>query len=124
MAFDWGSFLSLSAQLASATSEAEWRTAVSRAYYGCYHICRQFARERTYCEPSRGRHSALMNWFKSFPDTQYQTVGMGLERLYYMRLDADYKYEILVAKNRADAAVSQAKLLLAHLRGLTSQLAV
>jgi uncharacterized protein (UPF0332 family) len=38
---NWRDFLSLAARLGADTTEADWRTAVSRAYYAAFHAARQ-----------------------------------------------------------------------------------
>ncbi len=38
---NWRDFLSLAARLAADTTEADWRTAASRAYYAAFHAARQ-----------------------------------------------------------------------------------
>jgi hypothetical protein len=38
---NWRDFLALAARLARDTTEADWRTAVSRAYYTAFHVTRQ-----------------------------------------------------------------------------------
>ena len=35
---NWRDFLSLAARLAGGATEADWRTAVSRAYYAAFHV--------------------------------------------------------------------------------------
>ena len=35
-------FLQLAIRLSAGVTEAEWRSAVSRAYYGAFHVARQF----------------------------------------------------------------------------------
>ncbi|HHV54427.1 MAG TPA: hypothetical protein GXX55_03115 [Firmicutes bacterium] len=120
MLFNWQNFLNLSVQLASGVSEAEWRSAISRAYYAVYHISRRFACSQAYSEPAHGRHQALIKWFKCCAEREYKVLGMGIERLYVKRLIADYNDKQAVAKKDAEAAINEAKLLLARLRGLSS----
>jgi uncharacterized protein (UPF0332 family) len=39
-------FLALAMQLAGGGSEAEWRSATSRAYYAAFHVARELLGER------------------------------------------------------------------------------
>src|SRR5438477_485799 len=41
LAMNWRDFLSLAARLAADVTEADWRAAVSRAYYAAFHVARQ-----------------------------------------------------------------------------------
>jgi uncharacterized protein (UPF0332 family) len=38
---NWRDFLSLATRLATGATEADWRTAVSRAYYAAFHVARR-----------------------------------------------------------------------------------
>jgi uncharacterized protein (UPF0332 family) len=38
---NWRDFLALAARLAGDATEADWRTAVSRAYYAAFHVARR-----------------------------------------------------------------------------------
>jgi hypothetical protein len=38
---NWRDFLPLATRLAAGTTEADWRTAVSRAYYAAFHVARR-----------------------------------------------------------------------------------
>lgn len=55
-------FLNLSNQMAAGATEAEWRTAISRAYYATFHAARDLLRELGFTVPriaiQRGQFSA------------------------------------------------------------------
>jgi len=54
---NWRDFLSLAAQLAGDMAEADWRTAVSRAYYAAFHVARRLLADLNFTVP-RGRPGA------------------------------------------------------------------
>jgi uncharacterized protein (UPF0332 family) len=48
-------FLPLATQLAGGTTEAEWRSAVSRAYYAAFHVARRLLSELGFTVPRADR---------------------------------------------------------------------
>jgi uncharacterized protein (UPF0332 family) len=53
-------FLPLAKQLTGSTTEAEWPCAVSRAYYGAFHVARRLLFDLGL--PSRGRIGRINTW--------------------------------------------------------------
>ena len=51
-------FLPLAHDLAAASSEPEWRTAVSRAYYTAFHVARQLLEDLGFRVPRADRGHA------------------------------------------------------------------
>ena len=96
--FDPREFLRVANALQAATAEAEWRTAVGRAYYGLFLL----ARDRLYPSPmpsrvirrqmARGRlanipiHQAVLEEVKR----RSTSVGNQLQKLHELRIQADY----------------------------------
>ena len=52
---NWREFLSLAARLASGGAEADWRTAVSRAYYAAFHVARRLFADLNFTVPRADR---------------------------------------------------------------------
>jgi hypothetical protein len=52
---NWRDFLSLATRLAAATTEADWRTAVSRAYYAAFHVARRLLTDLNFTVPRADR---------------------------------------------------------------------
>ena len=48
-------FLTVARQLAGASTEAEWRSAISRAYYAAFHVAREFLEELQFVVPRADR---------------------------------------------------------------------
>jgi uncharacterized protein (UPF0332 family) len=51
----WRDFLSLAARLAAGATEADWRNAVSRAYYAAFHVARQLLADLNFTVPRADR---------------------------------------------------------------------
>lgn len=90
-AFNWKHYLSLAEQLVSTTnpSEAEMRSATSRAYYGAFCLCRKKKGIlSTVYIPDI--HTHLINIYKNSEDESEFTIGNNLYTLRKERNDADY----------------------------------
>ena len=87
---DWAGFLAFAAQLAERESEAEHRSAISRAYYAAYNDARRYVRRK---EPTYsfndGDHRKVWDWFGNAagPARSLVTTGTTLRR---KRNAADY----------------------------------
>jgi uncharacterized protein (UPF0332 family) len=84
-------FLLLAQQLAQATTEAAWRTAVSRAYYAAFHVARQLLEDLGFRVPQADRAHAYL-WLRlcNCGDPQVERAGMKLNDLRRERNTADY----------------------------------
>jgi hypothetical protein len=52
---NWRDFLPLAARLAGGATEAEWRSAVSRAYYTGFHVARRLFVDSKFAVPPADR---------------------------------------------------------------------
>jgi hypothetical protein len=52
---NWRDFLLLAARLAAGNTEADWRTAVSRAYYAVFHVARRLFADLKFAVPRADR---------------------------------------------------------------------
>ena len=50
---NWRDFVPLAARLAAGAAEADWRTAVSRAYYAAIHVARRLLSDLGFTVPRR-----------------------------------------------------------------------
>jgi hypothetical protein len=55
-------FLRLAFQLASGASEADWRTAVGRAYYAAFHVARRLLEDLGFVVPRMDRAHAYLSF--------------------------------------------------------------
>ena len=91
MSFDWNSFLEVAERLTSDTaSEAELRTAISRAYYAAYHSATAFIYSGNETLPSRDQHTACWKWYKNHENDTLKQVGHVGQSLKRLRIEADY----------------------------------
>lgn len=78
----------------SASTEAEYRSAISRLYYGLHHeACCRYFRENPFAPPlSRGsRHARLIERYQAVDHAIAREASRLLERLATMRNIADYE---------------------------------
>lgn len=59
MAYDWAAYLKMADQLASRQHSALKRTAVSRAYYATFNLCRDWIEAHGVTIPNTGAHKAV-----------------------------------------------------------------
>jgi uncharacterized protein (UPF0332 family) len=96
-------FLVLAEVLIQGQGEAEWRSAVSRAYYGAFHEARQLMRDLGFQVPRGDQaHAYLWRRLSNCGDAQTQVAGSELNRLRTERNRADYE----ISRNLAQADAS------------------
>lgn len=103
-------FLPLAARLASSATEAEWRTAVSRAYYAAFHAVRELFRALGFQVPQADRaHAYLAFRLQNCGHPTLQQAGVELNELRQFRNMADYDLTRPYAqrKARGDVALAQ-----------------
>ncbi len=115
------SFLDVARKLADADTEADWRSAVSRAYYAAFWAARSAVEAGgvgVAYSGGEGSHDALWNMLV----TEYNAIGDSLgetgRRLKLARVRADYRDRTVTADD-ARRAVRNAGQLVADLRALT-----
>ena len=91
--FAWGDFLALARRLARRNaSEADQRTAISRAYYPVFHAASSFIRAKTLVPPTeRLTHDKVWHLLACDPDPDRADVGRRGFVLKRLRVDADYR---------------------------------
>ena len=90
-------FLTLAELWVKGTSEAEWRSAISRAYYAAFHAARQFMEDLGFVVP-RGERAHAYLWLRlsNCGDHQLQIAGSRLNVLRSQRNRSDYELSINV----------------------------
>lgn len=89
---DFRDFVLLAEALASGASEAEWRTAISRAYYGAFHVGCDFLREIGFAVPKADRaHAYAILRLSNSGDADLNQAGQRLSELRTLRNRADYE---------------------------------
>ncbi len=88
---DFREYLSLAETLAAGTTEAEWRSAVSRAYYAAFHVARELLISLGFRVPQAERaHSYLWLRLANAGAADVQIAGNRLNSLRRQRNRADY----------------------------------
>ena len=86
-----GDFLTVAKQLAAGGTEAEWRSAISRAYYAAFHIARELLEDLRFTVPHADRaHAYLSRRLANCGHARIQQGGAGLNTLRGVRNQADY----------------------------------
>jgi len=84
-------FLAVAKQLAAGGTEAEWRSAVSRAYYATFHAARELLEELSFAVPRADRaHAYLSRRLANCGEAQTRRAGTDLNALRGDRNQADY----------------------------------
>jgi uncharacterized protein (UPF0332 family) len=105
MAMNWRDFLQLASRLATGITEADWRTAVSRAYYAAFHIARRLFTDLNFAVPRADRaHQYLVFRLSNCGESAVEQAGRDLETLRRLRNRADY--DELPALTQAQSAAA------------------
>lgn len=84
-------FLTLAESLASEDDEAAWRSALSRAYYGAYHVARRLLSSCGFSAPRGDRaHAYLWLRLSNAANSEVVATGRNLQALRGYRNFADY----------------------------------
>ncbi|HJT76497.1 MAG TPA: HEPN domain-containing protein [Gemmataceae bacterium] len=100
----------LAARLAAENSEADWRSAVSRAYYAAFHVARRLFADLKFAVPRADRaHQYLVFRLSNSGEAAVEQVGRDLETLRRLRNRADYDEAPALPQPQAAAAVQVAE---------------
>jgi uncharacterized protein (UPF0332 family) len=105
---DGRDFIALAGRLAAmpAADEAMYRTAVSRAYYGAFHVARSFLIELGFAPPANANvHSFVRHYLNGSGDRDACRAASLLSQLQSARNRADYKFDEPSAGSRGRAMV-------------------
>ena len=95
-------FLAVAKNLLAAPTEADWRTAVSRAYYAAFHVARQLLGDLSFRVPRADpAHAYLWMRLSNCGDPQIQAGGQRLHDLRSERNRADYDIDVPLAHTAA-----------------------
>ena len=113
---NWRDFLSLAARLATEATEADWRSAISRAYYAAFHATRHLLADLNFTVPRADRaHQYLIFRLSNCSEPIVEQAGRDLETLRRLRNRADYDEAPSVTQPQAIAAVRRAEDVIRHL---------
>lgn len=105
-------FHRLAFQLVGGTSPAEFRTAISRAYYATYNVAVEVLESMGFrISKGPGGHGEVQNRLSNSGDSEAIRVGSQLADLHNRRIQADYRLDRTDVENvrTARALVEQAR---------------
>lgn len=106
---NWREFLQLATRLAAEATEADWRTAVSRAYYAAFHVARRLLSDLKFTVPRADRaHQYLVYRLCNSGEAVVEQAGRDLDTLRRLRNRADYDEMPALTQPQAAAAVQLA----------------
>lgn len=109
-------FLGLAETLAEGTTEAEWRTSISRAYYGSFHLACDFLRSLGFRVPRSERgHSFCWLRISNCANSDLVQSGRDLNDLRGARNEADYDEKARIDSEDAEDAMEMAKIVVNNL---------
>jgi uncharacterized protein (UPF0332 family) len=106
-------FMPLAASLANGTTEAEWRSATSRAYYAAFHVACELLRTLGFVVPKADRaHAYAWRRLSYCGDTSIEEAARNLNDLRSRRNKADYDGGILIIEAHAERDVKLADVII------------
>ncbi len=116
---DGTEFLRLAEHYATGTTEADWRSAVSRAYYAAFHVARAFLTELGFDTPrADAAHAYLWRRLENGGHVPLALAGSRLNQLRGERNRADYDLQTDLRWKDAQAAVKSAAMIVTALQSL------
>jgi uncharacterized protein (UPF0332 family) len=113
---NWRDYLSLATRLVKENAEADWRTAVSRAYYAAFHTARQLFADLNFSVPRADRaHQYLVFRLSNSGESAVEQAGRNLDTLRRLRNRADYDGVPALTQSQATAAVQLAETIIQEL---------
>jgi uncharacterized protein (UPF0332 family) len=106
----WRDYLLLATRLTMCSTEADWRTAISRAYYAAFHVARRVFADLHFAVPRADRaHQYLVFRLSNSGESVVEHAGRNLETLRRLRNRADYDEVPPLTQTQAGAAVQLAE---------------
>jgi len=96
----------------SGSSEANYRSAISRAYYACFLVIRDLALQPLNSVNPYIPHPELQKYLKNASIKEIQQLGQDLASLHVDRKDADYNMSQTISADDANSAVMDAEYIL------------
>ena len=110
----------LAKQLAGGTSEAEWRTSISRSYYGAFHVARTLLADLGFVIPPDDKAHTHVYWrLNNCGHATVRSAATDLYGLRRLRNRADYDLYRAVAAPLAHNQVTLASTIIQTLDNLT-----
>lgn len=115
MSFDWNDYVSLAADLnLGSPTDAQMRSATSRAYYGAFIQCRNKMGKSMKKEGAI--HQEIIKDFKASDQSGEVSIGNLLDDLRQRRNDADYNGFFVPTQSATNLDIDKAKMIIANLK--------
>jgi len=100
------------------------RSAISRAYYACYHSTRNAAIKNLGYFDYKGTssHKHLCTYLINYDDKKVNAIGVYLQQLKHKRVDADYTLRKTINKNNAILVVAMASSMIDEVKSIPNHL--
>lgn len=105
-------FITVASGIASNNAcPAGYRSAVSRSYYGCFHLAKATLNGfGWYCpKGNNNEHQWVQRHFLNCATTDFMALGKALENLHGSRKQADYDLHVVAANGEPNALASIAR---------------
>jgi len=113
---NWRDFMSLAARLSAGSTEADWRSSISRGYYAAFHVARHLLTDSRFVVPRADRaHQFLVYRLSNCGEAVVKQAGRDLESLRRLRNGADYDETPAITQIQASAAVQLAERIIQEL---------
>jgi uncharacterized protein (UPF0332 family) len=119
----WTEFRNTADHLAQGSTEGDWRSAVSRAYYACFHYFRSFLLSHS-LDLGRGGQSHF-NLYSGLLNCGFPAVSAVASRIdsrREARIRADYELRPLIGRQEALAAVQEVDDIIAVFQSLLASI--
>lgn len=115
-------FLKFAQRTAAGSTEVDWRSAVSRAYYAAFHEARDLLTALGFQTPRADMaHAFLWRRLENCGHARLALAGSRLNQLRRERNQADYDLGLDLALKDAEAAVKSAAMIFDTLNGLSAE---
>jgi uncharacterized protein (UPF0332 family) len=122
MTFIWNDYIDLAEKLLGETDDASKRSAISRAYYGAYHISRQYLKDKKGNIPDSTYHKATWEMFDGpGAPREERAISINGDRIRLARGRADYENVVSGLKDQADDAVRRAKSIVKKIEAIVQK---
>lgn len=117
--FRWSDFITLADTLCQSSEEANFRSCISRAYYGAFHSAKKVV---NITSGGGELHQTVPIKLKNTGIRQHKTAAGMLESLRIVRNKADYDMQPMQTKQTAELALIQARKIISLLNTDSSEL--
>jgi uncharacterized protein (UPF0332 family) len=114
--FDWLLYLNVADKMISLESEAGFRSAISRAYYGVFGKVRNRLETKGLSFNQDNVHQHVIEWLISQSDSNIKKIGWDLHYLRGERNRSDYNSKLCIDRQRAEKSLILARSLAQDVR--------